>query len=118
MRDPSILSLLQLSALGGGSAYLIIALLAALEASAFVGLFIPGEVGVLAGGYIVYDGRAELVPMMIFVTLGMIIGDSIGYEIGRHLGGTIQRSRLGVRVGAERWARAQTYLTTKGGRAV
>lgn len=118
MRSGAILGVLKFGTLTGGSAYLIIGLLAALEASAFVGLFVPGEVGVLAGGYIAYEGRAELVPMMIVATLGAIIGDSIGYEIGRRLGGSIRRSRLGVKVGEERWTRAEEYLTVKGGRAV
>lgn len=118
MRSGAVLGLLKFGTLAGGSAYLIIGLLAALEASAFVGLFVPGELGVLAGGYIAYEGRASLIPMMIVATVGAIVGDSIGYEIGRHLGGSIRRSRFGVRVGEERWARAEQYLAVKGGRAV
>jgi len=118
MGSGAIFGLLKLGTLTGGPAYLIVGLLALLEASAFVGLFVPGEVGVLAGGYIAYQGRAELVPMMIVATLGAIIGDSIGYEIGRHLGASIRRSRLGRKVGEERWARAEDYLKVKGGRAV
>ncbi len=118
MVSGAILGLLKLGTLTGGSAYLIVGLLALLEASAFVGLFVPGEVGVLAGGYIAYEGRAELIPMMIVATVGAIIGDSIGYEIGRHLGGSIRRSRFGAKVGEERWTRAEDYLKVKGGRAV
>jgi undecaprenyl-diphosphatase len=118
MRSGAILGLLKLGTLAGGSAYLIIGVLAALEASAFVGLFVPGEVGVLAGGYIAYQGRASLIPMMIVATAGAIIGDSIGYEIGRHLGASIRRSRFGAKVGEERWAKAENYLAVKGGRAV
>lgn len=104
--------------LAGPTAYLVVALLAALEASAFVGLLVPGELAVLIGGYIAYQGKAGLVPMMLAATLGAIVGDSVGYEIGRHLGGSIRRSRLGRTVGEERWQRADQYLITKGGRAV
>lgn len=104
--------------LAGPTAYLVVALLAALEASAFVGLFVPGELAVLIGGYIAYQGKAGLLPMMLAATLGAIVGDSVGYEIGRHLGGSIRRSRLGRKVGEERWQRAEQYLMTKGGRAV
>lgn len=107
-----------LGSLAGASAYVVVAALAALESSAFVGLFVPGEVAMLAGGYIAYAGRAELLPMIAFATVGAIVGDSIGYEIGRHLGPSLRRSRLGRKVGEERWQRAEHYLLVKGGRAV
>ena len=107
-----------LGRLAGPTAYLVVAVLAALEASAFVGRFVPGELAMLIGGYIAYEGRAELAPMMLAAVAGAIIGDSVGSEIGRYLGGSIRRSRLGQKVGEERWARAERYLVDKGGRAV
>ncbi len=107
-----------LGRLAGPAAYLVVAVLAALEASAFVGLFVPGELAMLVGGYIAYEGRAELVPMMLAAVAGAVIGDSLGYEIGRYFGGSIRRSRLGQKVGEERWARAENYLVVKGGQAV
>lgn len=45
---PNVLD--SLSSLAGSVAYLVVAALAALEASAFVGLFIPGELALLTGG--------------------------------------------------------------------
>jgi len=39
-----------LSSLAGPVAYLVVTVLAALEASAFVGLFFPGELALLTGG--------------------------------------------------------------------
>jgi undecaprenyl-diphosphatase len=107
-----------LGSLAGPSAYLVVAVLAALEASAFVGLFVPGELAMLLGGYIAFQEHADLVTMMVFAALGAVVGDSLGYELGRRLGPSIRRSRFGRRVGEERWARAEHYLATKGGRAV
>ena len=107
-----------LSSLAGPAAYLVVAALAALEASAFVGLFIPGELALLTGGYIAQQGHANLALMMAVAAAGAIVGDSVGYEIGRHFGPTLQRSRLGRKVGEERWLRAEAYLEAKGGRAV
>lgn len=40
--------------------YLLIGLLAGLEAAAFVGLVIPGETAMLLGGVLAANGRAEL----------------------------------------------------------
>ncbi len=107
-----------LGSLAGPVAYLVVAGLAALEASAFVGLFIPGELALLTGGFIAQQGHADLRLMMAVATVGAVGGDSAGYEIGRHFGPALQRSRLGRSVGAERWARAEHYIHTKGGRAI
>ena len=112
-----------LAALSGPTAYVVVATLAALEASAFVGLLIPGELALLTGGFIAQQGHADLRLMMVVATVGAIAGDSVGYEIGRHLGPTLQRSRIGWSVlcgagNAERWVRAEQYIHTKGGRAI
>src|SRR5205823_3743307 len=49
---------------------------------------------------------------------GAIIGDSIGYEIGRKFGPALKASKLGQRVGADRWHRGEAYLARRGGKAV
>lgn len=98
--------------------YLVIAVLAAAEASAFVGLVIPGEAAMLLGGFLAYQGRASLTLMIIAGCIGAIAGDSIGYEIGRHLGPRLRSGRLGRKIGQERWDRATAYVRRRGGRAV
>lgn len=99
-------------------AYVVIGVLAAAEASAFLGLFIPGEAAVLLGGVLVSQGRAGLSWMLLAASAGAIIGDSIGYEIGRHFGSRLQSTRIGRRIGDKRWDRAQDYVRDRGGRAV
>lgn len=98
--------------------YLLVGLLAALEAAAFVGLVIPGEAAMLTGGFLVYQGHAELVPMMAAAAAGGIVGDSLGYEIGRRLGPRLRTGWLGRRVGAARWERAEVALHRNGAAAV
>src|SRR5437879_9751678 len=56
--------------------------------------------------------------MMAVAAAGAVAGDSIGYEIGRHFGGRLRRSRLGRRVGDARWDRGAAYLARTGGRAI
>jgi undecaprenyl-diphosphatase len=89
-----------------------------LESAAFVGLAIPGETVMLLGGFLAYQGKASLPLMMAVAAVGAVVGDSIGYEIGRRFGPSLKASRLGQRVGDERWARAESYLARQGGRAV
>ena len=98
--------------------YLVVGVLTLLEASAMVGLVVPGEAALLVGGFLASQGNASLWVMMAVGAVGAIVGDSIGYEIGRHLGPALSRSRLGRWVGDERWERAEGYLSHHGGRAV
>jgi undecaprenyl-diphosphatase len=99
-------------------AYIVVGLLTGLEASAFVGLVIPGETALLLGGVLAYTGRVSLPIVMLCGVLGAIIGDSIGYEVGRRFGAPLRHSRLGQRVGEARWERAEAYLQRRGGWAV
>jgi membrane protein DedA with SNARE-associated domain len=98
--------------------YVVVGLLAMLESAAFVGLVIPGETGLLVGGFLAYQGKASVLVMMAVAALGAIVGDSIGYEIGRAVGPSLKASRLGQKIGAERWQRAEQYVNRKGGAAV
>ena len=98
--------------------YVIVGVLALLEAAAMIGLVVPGEAALLVGGFLASQDKAELPVMMVVAAIGAIVGDSIGYEIGKHLGPSLRRSRLGRWVGEERWQRAENYLIHHGGRAV
>jgi membrane protein DedA with SNARE-associated domain len=62
--------------------------------SAFLGLFMPGETLVLAGGFLAGQGVFDLDVLIVTVSIAAIAGDSIGYELGRHLGrGWLSRAR-------------------------
>jgi membrane protein DedA with SNARE-associated domain/membrane-associated phospholipid phosphatase len=98
--------------------YVLVGLLAAGEAAAFAGLVIPGETAMLLGGVLAASGRAELAWMIAAGILGAAVGDSIGYEVGRRFGGPLRRSRLGRRIGEQRWQRAEDYVRRRGGLAV
>jgi membrane-associated protein len=70
-----------------GWAYLAILLLVA--ADAIVPL-VPSELAVVGGGVAVASGRLNVVLLIAATALGAIVGDTLGYSIGRSAG------RLGV----------------------
>lgn len=108
-------TILSLSGLG---AYLLVAALAAGEAAAFIGLVLPGEAALLFGGVLASQGHVSLPVMIVVAILAAILGDSVGYELGRRGGPSLKRSRLGLKVGPARWATAEEFLTRRGGPAV
>lgn len=98
--------------------YVAIAGLAAGESAALVGLVIPGEAALLVGGFAASQGRVSLPVLVAVATVAAIVGDSIGYELGRHLGPRVQLTRVGRWVGEDRWSRAEKFIERRGGPAV
>lgn len=98
--------------------YAVVFLLALAEGAALVGLFLPGETAMLLGGVLVYEDRADLPLMLLIACSGSVAGDSIGYWVGRRFGARIRSSRLGRKVGEERWESAGRYLRERGAKAV
>ena len=66
--------------------YLVIFLIVMLECQALLGLFMPGESLVLAGGFLAEQGLFDPGVLIFVISAAAILGDSIGYELGRHLG--------------------------------
>jgi membrane-associated protein len=97
--------------------YVVVALLVFAEDALFVGFVLPGETAAVLGGVIASQGKVHLWLMIVLVVAAAIIGDTVGYEIGRHLGPRI----LALRILDKRRRRlddAQDFLRRRGGWAV
>ena len=70
----------------GPAAYALIGFLAFAEAALMVGFFIPGETAVVIGGVLAGLGRVNLGAMIVVVVVCAIVGDSVGFEVGRKAG--------------------------------
>lgn len=103
--------------LHGFAVYGLVGLLVFVEDALFVGFVVPGETVAVLGGVAASLGHVSLPVMMAVVVGAAIIGDTVGYEVGRHLGTRILRSRLLVRRG-ERIDAAREQLARRGGSAV
>src|SRR3954452_25488203 len=67
-------------------AYAIIALLVFAEAAVVVGFVLPGETAVPLGGFIASQGHLDIVTLIVVLVVSAILGDTVGYEVGKHLG--------------------------------
>jgi membrane-associated protein len=74
-------------------AYLLIALLVFGEAAIFVGFVLPGETAVVLGGVLASRQQIDIVALCVLVVLAAVIGDSVGYEVGKHYGDRVLRWR-------------------------
>ena len=98
-------------------ALLIIALLVFGEAALFFGFVLPGETAVVYGGVLAEAGKVSVVLVLLVVYVAAVLGDSVGFEVGRVLGPRMSRAPL-LRNHPQRVADAQGYLRRRGGRAV
>ena len=98
--------------------YIVVFAATALEASALVGLVVPGEAALLLAGFLAWRGQLSLWLVMVAAVAGAAVGDSVGYEIGRHLGRRIYESRVGRLIGRDRWDRGRSFLRRHGAKAV
>lgn len=70
----------------GDWGYFVIFLIILLECQAVIGLLMPGESLVLVGGFLASQGSFDLDVLIVTIAVAAILGDSIGYELGRWLG--------------------------------
>ena len=87
------------------------------EDALFVGFVLPGETAAILAGVAASLGHAPLPVVLCAVVLAAVIGDTVGYEVGRHYGTRILASRRFDRH-RDRLDRAQALLKRRGGAAV
>ncbi len=70
----------------GPPAYALVGFLAFAEAALMVGFFIPGETAVVIGGVLAGLHQVNLEVIMAVVVVCAIVGDSVGFEVGKRSG--------------------------------
>lgn len=88
-----------------------------LETSVLVGLIVPGDTVVLVASTGV-DGIVEYLSLAVVIIAGALVGESIGFAIGRYFGPKLREGKLGAKLGPERLAKADRFVDRRGGIAV
>jgi hypothetical protein len=97
-------------------AYTLVALLVFAEDALFIGFVIPGETAAVLGGVVASRGQVQLGLMMGLVVLAAVVGDTVGYEVGKHAGPRLLESRV-LNRHREKLDKAQDFLRRRGGSA-
>ena len=95
----------------------VVGLVVFAEDALFIGFVLPGETVAVLGGVAARLGNVPLAGVIAVVVVAAIVGDSVGYEIGKHLGPRVLRSRF-LEERKERVEKAQDFLARRGGSAV
>lgn len=95
----------------------LVGLLVFAEDALFVGFVLPGETAAILGGVAAKLGHVSLPGIIAVVVIAAIVGDTVGYEVGRFLGPRVLRIRL-LEKRKQGIDRAQNFLARRGGSAV
>ena len=106
-----------LLAVPGWAVLLIVGLVVFAEDALFVGFVLPGEAVAVLGGVVARLGHVPLWAILATVVTAAIVGDSVGYQIGRHVGPRVLQLRLLDRH-RKRLDDARDLLARRGGTAV
>ena len=103
----------------GHWAYLVIFITVSLESAAFLGFFLPSEALVFFSGFLAYQGVLDLKVLIPLVAVAAVMGDSVGYELGRLLKKDwfLRYGRFaGLR--EPQWQRLEDFFQRHGGKTV
>jgi membrane protein DedA with SNARE-associated domain len=99
--------------------YLLVALIAFGETAILLGLIVPGEVAMVFAGILAGRGALSLPALIVAATVGAVLGDAVGWFVGRRWGvGVLARWRFTRRTVVRRMDRARGFFDRHGGKAI
>ena len=97
---------------------LLVCTIVFVETGLFVGFFLPGDSLLVTAGIFAAAGRLDLIPMLLLVTLCAIVGDQVGYWIGRRAGHALYRREDSLIFKKRHLERAHQFYEKYGGKTI
>lgn len=98
--------------------YLIISLIIFAESGLLVGFFLPGDTLLFGAGLAASQGDLSLPILIGLVILAAVVGDNVGYSIGRRAGPRLFTKKDGVLFRQEYIERAAAFYEKHGGKTI
>jgi membrane protein DedA with SNARE-associated domain len=98
--------------------YLVVFALVFAEDAIFIGFVIPGETAAVLVGVASSLGTTNVAVSVVVVVAAAILGDSVGYEVGKHVFGPKILSGKFLGKHRHKLATAEDFLQRRGGSAV
>lgn len=97
---------------------LLVAAIVFAESGLLIGFFLPGDSLLFTAGLLAAQGHMSIVPLVLAVTAAAIIGDSVGYNIGKHAGKRIFKRDDSLLFHKDHIMRAEKFYEAHGGKAI
>jgi membrane-associated protein len=84
-----------------------------------IGFFLPGDTLLFTAGFFSAQGKLPALPIVIAaIVLAAIIGDNVGYQLGRRTGHKIFTKKDGYFFRQEYIQRAEAFYEKHGGKTI
>jgi membrane-associated protein len=97
---------------------LIVALIVFAESGLLVGFFLPGDTLLFGAGLAASQGELSLPLLIIAVVAAAVIGDNVGYSIGRRTGHRIFKKKDGIIFRHEYLEKSEKFYEKHGGKTI
>jgi membrane-associated protein len=88
------------------------------ESGLLIGFFLPGDTLLFTAGFFASQDKLPLVWLLIATVLAAVIGDNVGYSIGRRTGHRIFKKKDGILFRAEYIEQAEKFYEKHGGKTI
>lgn len=97
---------------------LLIAAIVFAESGLLIGFFLPGDTLLFTAGFFASQGQLNLGWLLFAIIMAAIIGDNVGYTIGRKTGHKIFKKQDGIFFRQEYIAKAEEFYEKHGGKTI
>ncbi len=97
---------------------IIVAAIVFAESGLLIGFFLPGDTLLFSAGLLAAQGVVSLPWLLVATIAAAIIGDNVGYSIGRRAGPRIFKKEDGILFHKEHLIRAEKFYKAHGGKTV
>jgi membrane-associated protein len=97
---------------------LLVCVIVFIETGFFVGFFLPGDSLLVTAGVFAASGQLHISELLLLVPLCAIVGDQVGYWIGRKAGQALYRREDSLVFRKSHLQRAQDFYKKYGGKTV
>ena len=97
---------------------LLVSLIVFAESGLLIGFFLPGDSLLFAAGLAASQGKFSLLVLILCVVAAAIIGDNVGYSIGRRAGPRLFKKKDGILFRQEYLEKAESFYEKHGGKTI
>jgi membrane-associated protein len=97
---------------------LLLALILFAETGLLIGFFLPGDTLLFAAGFFAAQGRVNLALVLGLMFLGTVLGNMLGYTIGKRSGSKIFKNEEALLLNPENIIHAQNFYKKHGGKTI
>lgn len=88
------------------------------ESGLLIGFFLPGDTLLFTAGFFASQGQLPLAAVLAVIFLAAVIGDNVGYTIGKKTGPRLFRKKDGIIFRQDYVQRAEQFYEKHGGKTI